>query len=345
MIGSVCENAVERCMKRADLRAPFPYFGGKRHVAHLVWAALGDVDHYIEPFFGSGAVLLARPNYDPSRHVETVVDKDAHLANVWRALQAAPDEVARYCDWPVNHADLIARRRALIAAGEQLAAKIMNDDTYYDAKLAGYWIWVASCAIRPPLHDEGRPRVTNAGMGINALGQRPHITNAGMGIHALRRQPAGPDLEAPVTSPYNENIYRWFRALSERLRYVRVVCGDWTRVCGGNWQDDLGTVGIFFDPPYAVNDRDHAIYRVDDPSVAHAVRQWALERGSRRTYRIVIAGYEEHEELLNHGWTRIRWKGHGGLGRQSTKRENKNRFRETLYLSPHCLVHQLELFL
>lgn len=33
-----------------SLQAPFPYFGGKRRVADKVWAALGDPDHYIEPF-------------------------------------------------------------------------------------------------------------------------------------------------------------------------------------------------------------------------------------------------------------------------------------------------------
>lgn len=41
------------------LKAPFPYFGGKSKVAHLVWERLGDVHTFIEPFFGSGAVLLS----------------------------------------------------------------------------------------------------------------------------------------------------------------------------------------------------------------------------------------------------------------------------------------------
>lgn len=40
------------------LRAPFPYFGGKRDVAGLVWARLGRVKQYIEPFCGSAAILL-----------------------------------------------------------------------------------------------------------------------------------------------------------------------------------------------------------------------------------------------------------------------------------------------
>jgi len=96
------------------LKAPFPYFGGKAMIANIVWKALGQPDHYLEPFFGSGAVLLARPSYDPRKHTETICDKDGYVANVWRALQADPDAVAKVCDWPVNHADLSARRKRLL---------------------------------------------------------------------------------------------------------------------------------------------------------------------------------------------------------------------------------------
>lgn len=45
----------------ASLRAPFPWFGGKSRIASTVWDAFGRVQNYVEPFFGSGAVLLARP--------------------------------------------------------------------------------------------------------------------------------------------------------------------------------------------------------------------------------------------------------------------------------------------
>lgn len=31
------------------MKAPFVWFGGKRKVAPQVWAALGDVDNYVEP--------------------------------------------------------------------------------------------------------------------------------------------------------------------------------------------------------------------------------------------------------------------------------------------------------
>jgi len=43
------------------LKAPFPWFGGKSRCAHLVWERFGDVPNYVEPFYGSGAVLLGRP--------------------------------------------------------------------------------------------------------------------------------------------------------------------------------------------------------------------------------------------------------------------------------------------
>ena len=43
------------------LKAPFPYFGGKTKITNIVWQALGNPKMYIEPFFGSGVVLLNRP--------------------------------------------------------------------------------------------------------------------------------------------------------------------------------------------------------------------------------------------------------------------------------------------
>ena len=44
------------------MKAPFPYFGGKSKVAGEVWRRFGDVPNYVEPFAGSTAVLLKRPD-------------------------------------------------------------------------------------------------------------------------------------------------------------------------------------------------------------------------------------------------------------------------------------------
>jgi len=345
-----------------NLQAPFPYFGGKSKVANIVWGALGQPKHYIEPFFGSGAVLLMRPGYNPGEHLETICDKDGHVANVWRSLQFDPDEVARWCDWPVSHADLTARKRVLVENGEALLNELINDPEYYDAKLAGYWIWSASCWIgsgltrsngghqlgkRPHLANSGVgvhklgqiPFVSKWGMGVHQLGKRPHLDNSGVGVHKLGQRDSTETTGRCVQEPYNDNVYKWFRQLSERLRYVRIVCGDWTRVCGGNWQDNMGTVGVFFDPPYGVTDRDN-VYDTDDYTVARRVRGWAIERGKKESYRIVIAGYDlEGEELLKEGWMEYKWETRGGYG-NCANGDNSNRKRERLWFSPHCLSEE-----
>jgi DNA adenine methylase len=301
------------------LKAPFVYFGGKSTVAPVVWERIGYVKHYLEPFCGSCAMLLKRPDLVQGESVETVNDKDGMVANAWRAMQYAPDEVAKRCDWPVNHIDLAARKRRMIASMESLTQKMIGDEKYFDAEIAGYWIWGTCCWIGNGMTSLGQiPHLSDAGLGVHAIGQRPHLSNAGKGVQ----------------EPYNTNIYKWFRVLSERLRYVRVVCGDWKRVCGGNWQDSLGTVGIFFDPPYAIKDRD-AVYAVDDFDVAHEVRAWSIERGDLPSYKICIAGYDEHDELIKHGWSKYEWQANGGYSNASDGK-NKNREREVLWFSPHC---------
>ena len=308
------------------MNAPFPYFGGKRDIAETVWQALGQPKHYLEPFFGSGAVLLNRPDYVAGEHVETICDKDGHVANVWRALQADPNAVAKVCDWPVNHADLSARKRRIMEKQDELLAKLIANPDYYDATLAGYWIWAASCWIGSGLTRVGSvPHVSTGGNGVHAPGKIPHVSTGGNGVQ----------------DPYNTNIYNWFRELSERLRYVRVVCGEWTRICGGNWQDNIGDVGLFFDPPYGCENRDTTIYHHDSTDVAHAVRDWCVERGDNPRYRIVLAGYDEHQELEQYGWRVVEWTAQGGYANRNPQ-GNVNRHRERLYLSPHCLGVQDE---
>lgn len=125
------------------LKAPFPYFGGKSRVAPEVWRRFGDVRNYVEPFFGSGACLLARPQ--PFVGVETVNDKDGFVANFWRAVQADPAAVALHADWPVNENDLHARHAFLTGLAGPLTSRLEGNPDYYDTKLAGWWVWGLCC--------------------------------------------------------------------------------------------------------------------------------------------------------------------------------------------------------
>ena len=60
------------------LKSPFPWFGGKSKVAKIVWDRFGEVPNYVEPFFGSGAVLLNRPH---KAGTESINDLDCMVAN------------------------------------------------------------------------------------------------------------------------------------------------------------------------------------------------------------------------------------------------------------------------
>lgn len=72
---------------------PMAYFGGKTRLAQRIVGLLPAHEHYVEPYAGSLAVLLAKP---PSR-METVSDLDGDLMCWWRVLRDRPDELARVC--------------------------------------------------------------------------------------------------------------------------------------------------------------------------------------------------------------------------------------------------------
>lgn len=126
------------------LASPYPYFGGKSKVAAEIWRRFGDVSNYIEPFFGSGAVLLARPH---TPDLELVNDLDGYIVNFWRAVQADADMVAKYADYPAFESDLHARHAWLVQRKDDLQARLEGDPDYYDAKIAGWWVWGMSLWI------------------------------------------------------------------------------------------------------------------------------------------------------------------------------------------------------
>lgn len=68
-------------------QAPFIYFGGKARIASLVWERFGDTANYVDPFAGSLAVLLSRPDdHQWWDRTETVNDLDGNISNFWRSV-------------------------------------------------------------------------------------------------------------------------------------------------------------------------------------------------------------------------------------------------------------------
>jgi len=319
-------------MEAGKLKSPYPWFGGKSRVASVVWKRFGNVRNYCEPFFGSGAVLLQRPT--PFDGTETINDKDCFVANFWRALQADPESVMHWCDWPVNEADLHARHTWLVNYTGEAKEKIRIDPEFYDARIAGWWVWGLCQWIGSGWceHDEWKqlPHL-GAGRGVHRPSQqRPHL-GAGRGVHR-------PSQKRPNLGETGAGLMEYFYALSDRLRSVRVCCGDWSRILGDSPTVKLGVTAVFLDPPYSSESgRDVSLYAQEDLSVARAVREWCMNRGGDPRLRIALCGYEgEHESLESAGWSCLAWKPYGGYANQS-KNENANATRERIWFSPHCI--------
>ena len=315
------------------IRAPFPWFGGKSKAAPILWRAFGDAPGYVEPFAGSLATLLARPGgHRPV--AETVNDKDRFLCNFWRAVAADPEAVARYADWPVNEADLTARHLWLVTSGAGRLVSIEEDPLLYDAQVAGWWVWGINawigtgwCSGIGPWH------LSNPGQGINR--KLPHLGNPGRGIN--RKLPhlgdpgQGINRKLPHLGDPGRGILDYMLALQDRLRSVRVACGDWSRVVSYSVLRAARPCAVLLDPPYAA-DRKSDVYTHDSTEIAADVAAWAIEAGRESWLRIALCSYRGDLDLPA-GWRSVAWKAGGGYQNDSS--------RDVVYLSPACIsTHQ-----
>lgn len=302
-----------------DLKAPFPWFGGKRKVAQEVWRRFGGVRNYVEPFFGSGAVLLGRPQ--PFVGTETINDLDGFVANAWRSIKLSPKETAEWADNPVNENDLHARHSWLVNRRDDLRPLLDGNPDYHDPKIAGYWLWGICCWIgygfcssSGPWHVDQGGKLTKDGT-LKGRGVSRGIVHLGGGRGVNRK---------------DVDLQSWFSALSDRLRRVRVCSGDWSRVCRPAPTYCLGLTGVFFDPPY---DKFENLYRENSQSVSHDVREWAIEAGKRPDIRIALCGYDGEHNMPD-DWSIYQWSAHGGY---TNSKDNVNRHKERIYFSPACL--------
>lgn len=345
-----------------------PEVFSKSKAAPAVWSALGDPEHYVEPFAGSMAVLLNRPSHQVNRpyHSETVNDIDGLLVNAWRAIQLHPHETADAASNPVAEADLHARHVALVRWREEHQLEhLMGDPRWCDPVMAGWWLWGQSswigggwCSGRGPWIADETGRLVKQARGPQrepgVARQLPHLGNDGKGVnHANLREPGvdeGGGEWHPVTMP---ELLNWFGWLSARLRHVRILNGDWRRAVTSGASKTIpvrmgkGHAGIFLDPPYAdTAGRSDDIYAVESLTVAHDVRAWCLDHGNDPDLRIVLAGFDgEHgTDLVDAGWTEVEWFAAGFLtgGMGNTGTTGHQQGRERLWLSPHCLRPEVD---
>lgn len=292
-----------------SLKPPFGYFGSKRAAATAVWAHLGDPAIYIEPFAGSIAVLLARPD-EP--RMEVIADADPFLINFWRCLRSTDGAayLSEHRLGPISESEIEAWHRSLVAQRATLADCLAADIEWHSPIVAlRWWIgmssWIGSGWCRSEHPD-------------NVSRQRPHIDGTLKGAMSERMCTA------------------LIAELQNRLRKVVMIGGDWQRcVTPGilnRFRPKRGAVGIFLDPPYT-----HATGRVaglygEDSALSEAVQDFAFLTASRNV-RIVVAGYEnEYPGLLAAGWVVQHWNRPSGYVNNSG---NDRRQADVLFLSPH----------
>jgi DNA adenine methylase len=296
------------------LKAPFPYFGGKSRVADLCWQAMGHCDNYVEPFAGSLAVLLARPqdrNPWPPKG-ETVNDLDGYVVNTWRAIQAAPAEVAALIErlGPSQELTLHAVNRELIARRGSITEELRGSVEWFDPVLASRWLW-------------GICQWIGRGWAETDSTQKPHLGNWGRGVFSRERR----DCITEVLS-----------ALSRRLRHARILSGEWSRCLSDSsliartnpaaHSTGCTSVGILLDPPYRAGNREDMYACESD--VAQDVADWCREHGARPELRIVLCGIAG-EHSMPSGWRYVDSMVLSKASRGKSKRQDR------LLLSPHCL--------
>ena len=217
------------------MKPPLAWFGGKAQVAPVIWAALGDVHTYLEPFAGMLGALLARPQ--PWKGRELVNDLNGHVANFWRVVQTQAEAmmaIAAMIPWTeVEHR---AHGKALLREEGVLTAHLIADPAWSDVRAAAWWYRHAQWSIGFPLaHPTARPAITH-----------PH-----------RPAPAGDVM-----------------ALQLRLRNVVVLCGEWARLVAPSVLGVMARpVGILLDPPYAghakLYSRQEVAHEVREWAVRH----------------------------------------------------------------------------
>lgn len=286
------------------MRTAYSYFGGKSKVAPQVWKRFGHVNYYLEPFFGSGAVLLGS-TYVPAN--EIVNDLYCMITNFWRSVKYNPEKTAKYADIPMNEIELEATQTWLIPKKEELEKKLRADLEYHDPKIAGRWVWGVAQWMGDNWCSSDR-----------TLQKRPSFNKSGIHRNSV-------------------NIQDYFKDLSYRLRGTIICCGDWERVlCDFITTKNVSTA-VFLDPPYSASaGRENNLYIKDDLNVSQKVFEWCMENGDKKNLRIAFCGYS-NEYTFPDSWTALNWSGQCAWASWGNNKGKANAKKETIWFSPHCI--------
>ena len=190
---------------------------------------------------------------NPSK-LEVVSDTDGMLCNFYRSTQKAPVTVREYGTYPMFHQELSARRAWLRKWSSDNAARLSEDELFYDPQAAGYWWWCLRLWI---------------GGGGNLLNKGDQVPNISFDLVPL-------DLQL----------------IRRRLQNVQIINRDWTACVARvehhtKWREQ--DVAFVVDPPYRLVGQDgtkrSTLYSLESDRPAIDSYNWCVANGDK--YRIV----------------------------------------------------------
>ena len=114
-------------MKSAVMKYP----GAKWRIAHWIISKFPQHHSYLEPFFGSGAVLFTKPR----SNIETVNDLDGEVVNLFKWIRRDPERLANEIFWTPYSRDVYEEAFSGMKTESDSFQRAVN---YYTYMMMGY---------------------------------------------------------------------------------------------------------------------------------------------------------------------------------------------------------------
>lgn len=246
------------------MKPPLAYYGSKVIIAPRIAALLPEHRHYVEPFAGSLAILLAKRQ----SFMETVNDLDCQVMAFWRVLRDRPADLERVCALtPHSRAEYTLNQEAL-----RLGLPVPGDHPDPELEQARR-VWVVL--------TQGR-----AGT-LCPTGWRHHTSPAGAN---------GLSMPGYLTS-YRDRMH----AAAQRLARVSLECRPALDVIEAYGRHS--GVLLYVDPPYLAATRTSVQYRHEMPHAAEHRELAAALRDSSAAVVLSGYASPLYDDLYD-GWYR-----------------------------------------
>lgn len=249
---------------------PLKYHGGKSYLADRIIELMPPHRHYVEPYFGGGAVLFAKPKELVECHSELVNDIDGLLVNFWSVI-ADERRFPRFCRMveATPFSEKLWRESSAMISNYKLVSLTRKDTVEW-----ALYLFVMF-------------RQSRQGLGESFATMSRSRTRRGM----------------------NEQVSSWLTAVEglpeahERLKRVVISSCDAYEIIG---REDSGDTFFYCDPPYLQSTRQSKkCYRFEMTEEQHMS---LLGRLGTIEGCFILSGYRSdlYDTMANKfGWDRV----------------------------------------